>query len=166
MKKFIILFVVIAILISGFLFLGRAAYPLKYQSEIKKYSAEYNVDPALVAAIIRNQSGFKALGYKKGEKSGVMEIRDFAAKKWAKEMGMENFEGKMLADPSINIQLGTWYLGKLTKQNDNIDTIIEGWCNRHASGGIKLDKDEIDRYMENCKDARNIYNILYGISLK
>ncbi|SHH39067.1 transglycosylase SLT domain-containing protein [Tepidibacter thalassicus] len=166
MKKVLpIIIPMILIVIIGTVFLGRTIYPLKFKEDIKKYSKEYNIDPYLVAGIIKSTSGFRELNYIKGEKSGVMEIREETAMDWAKKMGIENFKPEQLKDVSTNIKLGTWYLGELKKQNNNTDYIIRGWIERHEKYGYKYEENIKKRHIKTIKKAIRMYRLFYIGSL-
>lgn len=165
-KIIISICVVLVVVIAGGLVFGRQAFPLKYKDTIKEYAKDYNVDPYLVAALIRRQSGFYDVGYKKGDKSGPMEIREKTAMEWAKEIGIKGYKNEMVGDVDTNIKLGTWYLSKLKKESKNMEDILAGWCNRHVKEGIKLTEQEIERFVELTKKMVRNYKIIYPFALR
>ncbi|WFD11083.1 transglycosylase SLT domain-containing protein [Tepidibacter hydrothermalis] len=178
-KKIIAILSVILIIIGvGALMFGKEVYHemnqnsyenvrIKYEKQIVKYSKKYGVNPCLVAAIISQESDFRSGKYKKGEKTGLMQIRDTAAKKWAKEMGMKDFKGEMLKDIDTNIELGTWYLGKLNKENDNDeDKVIQGWYDRHVTYCGLPSRDGVEGYTKIIKVIEKEMEKKYSDKLK
>ncbi|MEW8957199.1 transglycosylase SLT domain-containing protein [Clostridium sp.] len=102
-------------------------YPLKDKDIIKKYSEEFKVDKNVLASIIREESGFRDLDftYEKGEKTGAMQIRDFAAEPLAKELGMKDFKGEDLTNKDTNIKIGTYYVSKNYNEKDIKSTMLK-----------------------------------------
>ncbi|MGG4194576.1 lytic transglycosylase domain-containing protein [Paenibacillus jamilae] len=124
-KKRVLLLLFVGMLFLLFVqsqWLGRWMYPIAYEDEIRKYAAQYDVDPLLVAAIIRVETNFQAGRESRKGAIGVMQLMPETAT-WAMEqLKMNNRwsldELKNTADP--NILIGTWYLKSLHKQfNEN-----------------------------------------------
>ncbi|MDT8975493.1 lytic transglycosylase domain-containing protein [Paenibacillus sp. chi10] len=124
-KKRVLLMLFLGMLFLLFVqsqWLGRWMYPIAYEDEIRKYAAQYDVDPLLVAAIIRVETNFQAGRESRKGAIGVMQLMPETAT-WAMEqLKMNNRwsldELKNTADP--NILIGTWYLKSLHKQfNEN-----------------------------------------------
>lgn len=124
-KKRVLLLLFLGMLFLLFVqsqWLGRWMYPIAYEDEIRKYAAKYDVDPLLVAAIIRVETNFQAGRESRKGAIGVMQLMPETAT-WAMEqLKMNNRwsldELKNTADP--NIFIGTWYLKSLHKQfNEN-----------------------------------------------
>ncbi|KJB88506.1 lytic transglycosylase [Paenibacillus sp. E194] len=124
-KKRVLLLLFLGMLFLLFVqsqWLGRWMYPIAYEDEIRKYAAQYDVDPLLVAAIIRVETNFQAGRESRKGAIGVMQLMPETAT-WAMEqLKMNNRwsldELKNTADP--NILIGTWYLKSLHKQfNEN-----------------------------------------------
>lgn len=124
-KKRVLLLLFLGMLFLLFVqsqWLGRWMYPIAYEDEIRKYATQYDVDPLLVAAIIRVETNFQAGRESRKGAIGVMQLMPETAT-WAMEqLKMNNRwsldELKNTADP--NILIGTWYLKSLHKQfNEN-----------------------------------------------
>jgi soluble lytic murein transglycosylase len=119
---------------------ARLYYPYRYQQEIEASAREYGVDPLLVAAIIRVESKFHPHAISKKGAMGLMQIMPTTAHWIASQAGMDNFNEKMLLEPEINIQLGTWYLASLDKQFDQrLDVVIAAY-----NGG----RGQVGRWLE------------------
>jgi soluble lytic murein transglycosylase len=91
-------------------------YPLAYWNIIKKQAEETDLDPFLVAAIIRQESAYdpEALSY--ANAMGLMQIVPATGRRVARHVGLKNFKTSQLYDPEINIVLGTQYLADLLEQ--------------------------------------------------
>ena len=88
-------------------------YTWHYSNEIHTYSAKYRVDPFLVVAVIKNESGFKPAAASKPGALGLMQIMPETGAWIAKTTDFPNFKDKLLLLPELNIKFGCWYLGEL-----------------------------------------------------
>ncbi|MCY6485803.1 transglycosylase SLT domain-containing protein [Clostridium aestuarii] len=162
MKQLIgILAVILIILAVGTSEIKNILFPLKFKADIIKFSKKYGIDPYLLTAIINIESGFTEVCYRKGKKSGIMQIREETAERWIKEMKMKNFKVKDLGSPSISIKIGAWYLGQLKNKNNDMYSILEGWVNRHAQDGYMYTQDIKKRYLNKIKLNLNMYKVIY-----
>ena len=93
-------------------------YPLVYWDSIKKYAQANNLDPFLVAAVIRQESAYDPDALSSANAKGLMQLIAATGKRVAKEIGLKNFEVSQLFDPETNIQLGTKYLADLLEKLD------------------------------------------------
>lgn len=95
-------------------------YPFPYQHLIYQYSLENNLDPMLVAGVIRTESKFIATARSPKGATGLMQLMPETAEWVAEKMERSDFKLEDLKDPETNIALGTWYLASLYKEfNDN-----------------------------------------------
>lgn len=83
--------------------------PLRHEDIIRQQSAEKNLDPALVAAVIYQESKFRDRTSVAGAR-GLMQITPDTARFIAKQSGGIRFTLQDLGTPQINIAYGTWYL--------------------------------------------------------
>src|SRR4051812_36722171 len=83
--------------------------PLRHEDIIRQQSAKKNLDPALVAAVIYQESKFRD-GTSSAGARGLMQITPDTARFIAKQSGGIRFVQADLATPQINIAYGTWYL--------------------------------------------------------
>jgi len=90
-------------------------YPLAYKSLIFTYAEANAVDPYLVAAIIRTESGFRPDATSGQGARGLMQIMPETGRWAASRLGLE-FTPDALYDPEYNIKLGTWYLAELLRE--------------------------------------------------
>jgi soluble lytic murein transglycosylase len=88
----------------------RILFPEPWWETIKAESAKNNLDPYLVASLIRQESEFNPSAVSKASAYGLMQILPSVGKSLAREEGMSHFETFQLLDPATNIRLGTRYL--------------------------------------------------------
>ena len=98
----------------------RFVYMWDYQQDIITYSQKNNIDPFLVAAIIKNESNFKHKAVSGVGAVGLMQIMPETGRWIAEQMGLENYKDSDLYLTKTNIRMGCWYVGELDhefKQN-------------------------------------------------
>jgi soluble lytic murein transglycosylase len=83
--------------------------PLRHEDIIRQQSQKKGLDPALVAAVIYQESKFSDRTSVAGAR-GLMQITPDTAHFIAKQSGGIRFVQADLATPQINIAYGTWYL--------------------------------------------------------
>jgi soluble lytic murein transglycosylase len=93
--------------------------PLRHEDIIRQQAAEKELDPALIAAVIDQESKFRDRTSSAGAK-GLMQILPGTAEFIAHKSGGTRFELRDLGTPQINISYGSWYLRYLiTRYNGN-----------------------------------------------
>jgi len=133
--------------------LWQSFYPLYYEDVIRERALEYEIDPLLVLATIREESRFNSWNESVAGARGLMQII-FSTGEWiAQKLNLEDFNDDMLFDPEINIDLGCWYINYLKERflNDPI-LIISGY---NAGPGTtskwlkEYDRSDLDNFVEN-----------------
>jgi soluble lytic murein transglycosylase len=90
----------------------RILFPEQWWDTIKADSAKNNLDPYLVASLIRQESEFNPSAISHANAYGLMQLLPSVGKAMAREEGISHFETFQLLDPATNIRLGTRYLRK------------------------------------------------------
>lgn len=94
----------------------------RYDALIARQASIYRLDPDLVWSIIYEETYFSP--WKNGEAGeiGLMQVTPPVGREWASETGMRELERQMSRDPESvlreaerNIQIGCWYLEKISK---------------------------------------------------
>jgi soluble lytic murein transglycosylase len=88
----------------------RILFPEPYWETIKAESAKNNLDPYLVASLIRQESEFNPSAISPANAYGLMQMLPSVGKAMAREEGISNFQTFQLLDPATNIRLGARYL--------------------------------------------------------
>lgn len=125
------LLIILAILLMNVNAIGRLMYPIKYEQDIMISAQHFQIDPLLIAAIIRTESNYKPHLISNKQAVGLMQIMPTTAQ-WIVERGRYEAETiQHLAEPAVNIELGSWYVKWL------IDRFTDG------EAGSELNKDVI-----------------------
>lgn len=113
----------------------RAQHPLVYADYIYGYSSYYDLDPALVSAVILSESSFDPQAESRLGARGLMQLMPDTAEWIAHKLDEddETYTFDKLYDPEVNIRFGTWYLGYLSRRFDGDPTKII--CAYHAGQG-------------------------------
>ena len=88
-------------------------YPEPYWDTIRAESAKNNLDPYMVASLIRQESEFDPSVISYANAYGLMQLLPSVGKAMAREEGLSHFQTFQLLDPEINIRLGTRYLRQM-----------------------------------------------------
>lgn len=96
----------------------------RYDRLIVAASAKYQIDPALIKAVIWRESGFDAEAVGKAGELGLMQVMEDAAWEWAHAERFETFHHGLIRDPQRNVMCGSYYLSKLLKRYTNTDNPV------------------------------------------
>ena len=127
---------------------SKLAFPLKVLNYIKDQRLPGSASPFLVAAIMREESGFNPLALSSAGAMGLMQIMPETGKGLARKAGNKRFKPDQLLDPDVSIRLGGLYLGQLYKRfKGNIVLTIASYnagptAVRRWAKKMKMDKDE------------------------
>jgi soluble lytic murein transglycosylase len=98
----------------------RILFPEPYWETIKSESAKNNLDPYLVASLIRQESEFNPAAVSYANAWGLMQLLPSVGRAMAREEGIAHFETFQLLDPETNIRLGTRYLRHMLDRFDGV----------------------------------------------
>lgn len=150
-------------------------FPVKYLDIIEEYSAEYDLDPAFVCAIIKTESNFKESAESVKGARGLMQLMPDTIDWAVTKIPIENFSYADIEKPEVNIKIGCWILNYLNKQlNDERLSIaaynagignIKKWLDdpSYSLDGSNLHSipyKETQKYVERVELYKNIYTIL------
>ncbi|HEX8053458.1 MAG TPA: lytic transglycosylase domain-containing protein [Thermoleophilaceae bacterium] len=150
--------------------------PLRHEDIIRQQSREKGLDPALVAAVIYQESKFRDQTSHAGAR-GLMQITPATAEFIARDSGGTAFSQEDLAKPQINIAYGTYYLRYLLRRYDGDtelalaaynagETNVDRWA-REAGGEDEFNRDdhipfpETREYVDNVFELRDEYRRHY-----
>lgn len=108
--------IAVLVVIAAGPIIWRILYPLPYRPFIEKYATANNLDPMLVAAVIKVESGFRPDAVSPKDARGLMQVLPSTGAWIATQIAIPNYNDTMLYDPEVNVRLGCWYLGNLLRQ--------------------------------------------------
>jgi soluble lytic murein transglycosylase len=82
-------------------------FPRPYWSELSSDARKNDLDPYLVASLIRQESEFNAGAVSHANAWGLMQLLPSVGKSLARKQGLKGFTTASLLNPSTNLQLGT-----------------------------------------------------------
>jgi soluble lytic murein transglycosylase len=96
----------------------RLRYPLEHEQIVRGHARNYRLEPALLAAVIHQESKFDADAESASGAIGLMQLTPETARGIALRTGGSRFEVADLYDPEINVRYGSWYLRHLLDRYD------------------------------------------------
>lgn len=87
-----------------------------YSELIEHASRRHSVDPNLIRAVIWKESCFNKMAVGEAGEVGLMQIMTPAVAEWAKNYNVRMPTRRLLFDPSVNIEIGTWYLARALRR--------------------------------------------------
>jgi soluble lytic murein transglycosylase len=96
--------------------LYRLAYPVGNPSLVDRYAQARNLDPALLCALILEESRFQVQAVSPAGARGLMQVMPQTGKRIARELKIRRFSGEQLFDPAVNIRLGSWYFARMLEE--------------------------------------------------
>ena len=91
-------------------------FPLPYEGALVASSRRQNIDPFMVAALIRQESEFNPGAHSYANAYGLTQIVPATGRMLAQHQGMHWYSPDMLYQPETNLRLGTSYIRELLDQ--------------------------------------------------
>ncbi|EXX89526.1 lytic transglycosylase [Paenibacillus darwinianus] len=168
----------LALLFINSSWIGRLMYPIRYSEDITVSAENNDVDPYLVAAIIRTETNFRTGKVSSKGALGIMQIMPETAQ-WIIERA--EFSNVSLDDirerADVGIELGAWYLHSLYKQfgGNPVAAVaaynagpgnVRGWLNKGVWDGRSETSDTIPfgetrHYVQRVMYYYNKYKTIY-----
>ena len=149
----------------------RLRYPLEYDHIVTGHAKNYDLDPALLAAVIYRESKFDAQAHSDSGAIGLMQLLPDTAKGIALHTGGSQFEVDDLLDPEINVRYGAFYLRRLIDKYGNVRLALAAYNAGQANvdewiadkRGIAF--PETRQYVDEVLEARDVYAKTYADEL-
>jgi soluble lytic murein transglycosylase len=147
----------------------KVRYPLRYESIVRAHARNYHLDPALLAAVIYQESKFRPTARSSSGAVGLMQLMPQTAEGIAARTGGTKFQLDDLLDPELNVRYGAWYLRYLLDRygderlalaayNAGQRTVDE-W--RQEGSGIRF--PETRAYVDRVEHLKTIYRRDYDL---
>jgi soluble lytic murein transglycosylase len=149
----------------------RLRYPLGYEQIVNGHARHYRLDPALLAAVIYQESKFRPGVRSRSGAIGLMQLQPATAEGIAVRTGGTRFRVDDLYEPEINVRYGAWYLRHLLDRYGDERTAlaaynagqrnVDTW--RREGKGIAF--AETRAYVDRVEKLKRIYRDAYGSKL-
>jgi soluble lytic murein transglycosylase len=150
---------------------ARIWYPLRYQAIVRGPAAHYSLNPALLAAVIEQESKFKADARSSTGAIGLMQLLPDTAKGIAIHTGGNKFVVADLDDPEINVRYGSWYLRHLLDKYHDERLALAAYNAGQANvdewqrKGEGIQFSETRAYVDRVERLKDIYRRAYASEL-
>ncbi len=177
MRRVVPIAILVVALSVGFVYLrngepkwlDRIRYPLRYEQIVRGHAKNYDLDPALVAAVIYQESKFHADAKSSSGAIGLMQLRPETAEGIAIRTGGARFRVSDLYNPEINVRYGSWYLRHLLdKYGDEKDALaaynagqrnVDEW----RAEGKDIQFPETRAYVDRVEHLKHVYARAYDL---
>jgi soluble lytic murein transglycosylase len=146
----------------------RTRYPLEYEQIVIAHARNYDLPPALLAAVIYAESRFDPNAESEAGAVGLMQLLPETAKGIALRTGGERFVVSDLRNPEINVRYGSWYLDHLRERYDGDLRLAlaayhagQGNVDRWLDEGGGIAFPETRAYVDEVERVRRIYARAY-----
>jgi soluble lytic murein transglycosylase len=149
----------------------RLWYPLRYQQIVRGHARNYDLDPDLLAAVIYQESKFRADARSDSGAIGLMQLLPNTAKGIALHTGGTAFRVADLYNPELNVRYGAWYLRHLLNKYGDERTALAAYnagqdnVDRWRRAGRGIVFPETRAYVKRVEELKKIYREAYGPEL-
>lgn len=156
----------------------RVTFPFPYRELVRREAEEWGVDPLMLAAIIRQESAFKADIVSRAGAIGLMQVMPPTGAQLARTHGPSPFHEGTLTRPEVNLHLGAAFFVEMSARYDNdLPLVLSAYnagptrANRwrsypEASDPLRFTEripfDETRGYVKNVRRNLGLYRVLYG----
>ena len=180
MKRALAVLVALAAAGVGFLYVeetkpgwyARLRYPLEYEHIVSAHARNYELDPALLAAVIYRESKFDPNARSSSGAIGLMQLLPETARGIALHTGGSRFTVDDLFDPEINVRYGAFYLRRLLRKYDDEELALAAYnagqrnVDEWIADGGRIAFDETRTYVADVLELRVLYRRAYGDELE
>ena len=116
-----------------------ALFPRPYWTDLKKFAVANDLDPYLVASLIRQESEFNPIAVSRANAVGLMQLLPRTGKLVARQVDLKRYSASQLYTPTVNLQLGTHYFRGMVNQF--------GGSFEHALAAYNAGTDRVEEWM-------------------
>ena len=149
----------------------RLRYPLRYEAIVRGHAHNYDLDPALLAAVIYAESKFDATARSGSGAVGLMQLTPKTAEGIATRTGGTAFHVSDLTNPEINVRYGAWYLRDLFQKYHDERLVLaaynagQGNVDKWLRQGKPIQFPETIAYVARVERLKKIYRSAYASQL-
>jgi soluble lytic murein transglycosylase len=158
--------------------LWELAWPRAFEDVVDDAAREFDADPALVWAVMREESTYRPEVESPVGARGLMQMIEPTAARISRTLGLDPFTADRLFEPRVNVRFGTYYLTQLLAEfrgrqplaiaayNAGPEAVVQ-WIGK--DGELSADSfvesvryDETRRYVRRVLRSYRVYRLLYG----
>jgi len=149
----------------------RLRYPLRYETILTGHARNYDLDPALLAAVIYTESKFDADARSEAGAIGLMQLLPATARGIAVRTGGARFVVSDLYVPELNVRYGSWYLRHLLDRYGQERTALAAYhagqanVDRWREQGVGIQFAETRYYVDRVEELKRVYARAYADEL-
>jgi soluble lytic murein transglycosylase len=155
----------------------RLVYPLLYRDLLVTEARRHRLDPALVAALIRQESSFTPRAVSRADARGLMQVLPNVGRAIARARGYPFWDPALLFEPAANLELGMSHLADALRQYPDLTRALAAYnaggsrvtrWNRKAGVSDpevfaeRIPFDETRDYVRIVQRNVEMYRVLYG----
>jgi soluble lytic murein transglycosylase len=150
---------------------ARLRYPLHYEHIISSHAENYEIDGALLAAVIYRESKFDVEAVSESGAVGLMQLLPATADGIATFTGGSAFETDDLYNPELNVRYGSFYLKRLIDRYGNLELALAAYnagqstVDEWIEAQVGIQYPETRAYVDDIVRIRDIYRRSYGSRL-
>jgi soluble lytic murein transglycosylase len=151
---------------------AKLRYPLEYEQILAGHAQNYDLDPALLAAVVYRESRFDPDAVSESGAVGLMQLLPETAKGIAQYTGGTEFRLSDLHDPEINVRYGSFYLRRLLdKYGGDVSLALaayhagQGNVDEWIARGEGIAFAETREYVDDVLELRGVYRRAYADEL-
>ncbi len=88
----------------------KLAFPLPYRDALDRFAKQNNLDPFIIAALIRQESEFDPKAVSPATARGLTQILPSTGRELSRRLKVKTYSTAALFTPAMNLQLGSFYL--------------------------------------------------------
>lgn len=146
-------------------------YPTKYEKYVKKYCEIYSLEPSLIFAMIRAESGFDKNAVSDVGACGLIQIMPSTGEEIANKLGKNDYD---IFDAETNICFGCYYIRFLIDRYDDIVlglsaynaglNNVDCWISDGFSGNCEeIPVSQTRNYVKKVLNSRKIYKSILSL---
>jgi soluble lytic murein transglycosylase len=146
----------------------RLWYPLRYGEIVRGHARNYRLDPALLAAVIYQESKFRADARSDRGAIGLMQLLPATAEGIAERTGGSRFRVSDLYDPEINVRYGAWYLRHLLDRYGSERLALAAYnagqrnVDDWRARGVGIQFEETRHFVDRVEHLKGVYRHAYS----
>ena len=153
-------------------------YPLPWADELRSSAKPYDLDPYLVAGLIRQESEFDPKAVSRAGAMGLMQVMPAVGRELARRLGVSGYSTSRLHDPGISLRFGTFHFKEaLDEFQNNLELTLAAynagasrahawatWGDFREPGELveTIPFTETRGYVQSVLRNREMYRKLYG----